>query len=713
MKKIFLLLALACLYYSASYGYNSLYVQDPRNTWRYCQGSIDEATFTVKPKGIYMEYGIYLTFSAKSDYCQFTNQDTLEVQYLFEIPANAIVTDSWLWIGDKIVQASIQDQWTAASTYEGIVKRRRDPSILYKRGNGNYELRIFPMAGNETRKVKISYLVPATWSASSVSAPLPLQLLNASYFKPTLNLNTYPDSTWKHPSLPELPADSFHIAIDKILGKYEYTHVQPSEFDKAVSISFDSPLKKGVFLNTGMMNNEGFYELVLLPSQSLSLNLSKKVCILLDYELSKSTTSFQDLLPKVKQMMLDNFTPSDSFNLFYTKLSVIKMSPKWLPAHPDTISKIFNIIKKNHASSYSNLPILLSEGLEFIKSTGKDGSLLLISDSDQFGNSVAANQLISDLKAIQNPLPPIHIADFQNTNFQNYYVNNEYMFGNQYLYSNLARTSGANFFNTVYTGIPIDELLSSAFIGLNGSITSFDLYTSLENGFCYGRHGIGPTADIVNISQPVFQTGKYSGNFPFMVQVSGLSHSKPFFKKIAIEKDEIHFQNDSSVAKGWAGNYIQIMESNNQTNQNIQEIIEYSLNYRVLSLYTAFLAIENADTTAYCKTCVDESNVATETIEKIADSTSISISPNPLVTHSEITLHLPYLKTKDHFSILIYDMMGNIVRTFDQESVNEQGKLTVIWDGVSDSGIALSNGNYFLVVNTEFRTYKDRVVILK
>ena len=130
----------------------NLRVGDPRNSWHTEQGTIEEANLTITPKGLYMEYGLYLTFSSNGT--QWTNvKDTLEVTMDFSLPENAMITDSWLWFGEDTIKAVIIDRWTASSIYESIVRRRRDPSILFKQSATQYQLRVFPMAGNETRKV--------------------------------------------------------------------------------------------------------------------------------------------------------------------------------------------------------------------------------------------------------------------------------------------------------------------------------------------------------------------------------------------------------------------------------------------------------------------------------------------------------------------------------------------------------------------------------
>jgi len=182
-------------------GQFSLRVGDPRNSWYTYPGSIEEAVLTVEPKGIFMEYGLYLTFSSEGT--PWTDvADTLEVILDFALPQEADIFDSWLWFGEDTVRAELMDKWTASLIYESIVNRRRDPSIPTKQSSTQYELRVFPMAGNETRKVKISYLMPTSWTKQVVSADLPLGIFTEN--------NTYPeyfrvvaqiDSIWSNPRI--------------------------------------------------------------------------------------------------------------------------------------------------------------------------------------------------------------------------------------------------------------------------------------------------------------------------------------------------------------------------------------------------------------------------------------------------------------------------------------------------------------------------------
>jgi hypothetical protein len=135
------------------FGHNQLRVGDPRNSWQTYQGTIEEASLTVAPKGLFMEYGLTLTFSSRGTIWTEV-KDTLEVTLNFDLPENAMITDSWLWFGDDTIKAVILDRWTASSIYESIVQRRRDPSILFKQSVNQYELRIFRWLQAKHEKLK-------------------------------------------------------------------------------------------------------------------------------------------------------------------------------------------------------------------------------------------------------------------------------------------------------------------------------------------------------------------------------------------------------------------------------------------------------------------------------------------------------------------------------------------------------------------------------
>ena len=82
-----------------------------------------------------------------------------EGSYLFPLPEGATVSDFALYDGDKKMTGRLLDKDQAADTYEGIVRRQRDPALLRYVGRGAYEVKLYPVPPHATRKVTLRYAV--------------------------------------------------------------------------------------------------------------------------------------------------------------------------------------------------------------------------------------------------------------------------------------------------------------------------------------------------------------------------------------------------------------------------------------------------------------------------------------------------------------------------------------------------------------------------
>lgn len=710
-ESIKLSLLIFILIINVSYAYDWLRVEDPQRPWRGGQGSIEEAIISVRPRGIYMEFGLYLTFSAKG--LDFSNSDTLEIQFYFDLPENAIVHDSWLWIGNDIIRAKIMDKWTAAAIYEDIVSRRRDPSILFKRSQRQYELRIFPMAGNESRKVKITYLAPTQWNSNNILASLPTNLLRTSKYQvSTFYLLTWLDHKWKNPKMIEFPDIAFYNLSDSTFGNYVRAEIPSEAIQSTLNFAIDSPLNNGIYLSKFENGNEGLFQMVFLPSQALNLSTSYKVALLFDYDASKSNISENEIINNAKSLLHSNFSASDCFNLIFSHLNIKRASENWLYADSTIIENTFSNLGEDPLADYSNLPSLLANGIDFIKNNGNDGSLLLISNSDQVGDYQAANQLIDDLLMLMDPILPIHVADFQNQNYSYHWIGGRNYYGNEYFYTNITRLTTGNYYDI--SGYSFSELLSSAFQSLSGFMSSFDLHTRLKNGFCYARFNLTSSNQLIYLDRPILQIGKYNGTFPFVLEASGVYKSEFFSQQFEVQESDITTA-DSLSEEIWIGNYIKSLESQTQTNAVVSEIIDYSIDERVLSIYSAFICLEPERGGEVCYDCLDESSlVGIEEFKENANNDSLlQAYPNPFNTQTTIKFTISNsVNTKD-ITFRIYDILGQVVRTFTPNITEDRKSYQLVWDGRNESGITVSSGNYFFIISTPQECYVLKLLLIK
>lgn len=93
---------------------------------------------------------------------------TLEIIGEFTLSNGSAVRSMLLWNGNKILKAKLRDKAAADSAYEEVVDRdkpvfvSRDPAIIEYLGNNRYRYKIYPVAINNTRKIRISYTIPLT-----------------------------------------------------------------------------------------------------------------------------------------------------------------------------------------------------------------------------------------------------------------------------------------------------------------------------------------------------------------------------------------------------------------------------------------------------------------------------------------------------------------------------------------------------------------------
>ncbi len=691
-----------------------LYVDDPQNPWRNGTGTIEEVVISVRPAGIYMEVGLYLTFSA--DGVSFPPNTQLETEMRFELPENVVVHDLWLWVGQDIMRADILDIWTASSIYNGIVNRRRDPAILYKRSAIDYELRVYPMLPNQTRKVKMTYLVPTEWKSSSVSIPLPANIIRLSRTSPeTVYILYWDNESWVNPRVREHPASEFILNNDPLFGDFYRAELPPNVENGSLTLDVDAPLQNGFYVNRLDNDGSGFYQLAVLPSAALDLPTDRKIACLFDYDFSKSTVSIQTVLDAARITLLNELADADSFNLIFTQLSgTLRASDSWFPATSAGIEAAFSAVGSNPIFNFSNLPSLLTDGIHFIQENGGDGSLLLISNTDQLRDQAIADVQISQLLAAMDPIVPVHIVDYNNLNILTNTIGGKIFSGNQYFYEKLSEQTSGSFENINDYGSLL-ETVSAVTALAEATIDAFDLHAQVDNGFTFARFTLGGLAQSIESSEGILQVGKYFGDFPITVQVSGLYQGQPYNRETTLAAQAIT-PHDSLLEEVWTGNRIISLEGEPQTDNTIESILDLSIDERVLSIYSAFLALEPSDTVFACTDCQDESGlvVGIEDDEVIESDSLFVAFPNPFNNRTTIKIRLSasFMQQNDDISFKIYNTLGQLVRTFPAESSSGR-EYQFNWDGVNDHGLEVSSGTYFFVVSSATRRQVLRLLLVK
>lgn len=688
--------------------YARLDVADPRS-WGRDQGTIEDATFSLEPKGIYTEVGLFLTFSARNT--RYKPGDTLEVVLNFSLPEKAIVTDSWLWIDDLIIRADILDRWTASNIYEEIVQRRRDPSILTKNGPESYELRIFPMDAGQTRKAKITYLLPAEWTADQVYNSLPMHLLQASKYPAAVRVQTRLSDEWRYPRLSG--PNEVMLQPNEETGFWE-ARLGSNQTSSAWGLVLDAPLDQGIYLNRYAPDN--VYQMVFIPERSLAIEgqASRKLLILLDHQAANTQPSnLPNLLEYIHQELRQRLSDHDQFNILWSGLQINLYDEDWLTADDATVDRVMEVFKNMDFPSYSNLPSLLGSAFQYLVKEEAHAQVLLFSSSSQEGSPAVANSLLRDLMNLRGDnRSAVHICDFQDVDVPYHYVNNVYYEGNSYFYANLSRMTGGSAVN-LFCCPDLRENTQKVFREATGMKGAFDLYTTLDNGFCHSRIHLNDQQNLTDLAAPIYQIGKYEGEFPFVIEAAGVFNEQVFSNALTVEEASV-FTADSIVSRTWTGNYIRELERQPQDNSTIAEIIDLSIQNRILSLYTAFLALEPGRGGEICENCRDEDGNTTDIVDLTGPDSLLQMLAFPNPFREKVTIRITAQKSVDWeaFQASIYDLSGREIARLPLPS-NGRREVEVEWNSQDLDGRPVANGVYYFALQSSTNRHTLKLLKMK
>lgn len=148
------------------------------------------------------------------------------------------------------------------------------------------------------------------------------------------------------------------------------------------------------------------------------------------------------------------------------------------------------------------------------------------------------------------------------------------------------------------------------------------------------------------------------------------------------------------------------------------KILDISITERVLSDFTAFLALEPNDTIKFMPNPFDESGLFTGVKKDdmtYKDSLDINAYPNPFNGQTSIIVNL---KEASHITLAIYNILGQMVKEFPA-SENASGKQTYYWNGRNSNNETISSGIYFVRANVKSNVtqrsgiYSRKLILMK
>lgn len=682
-------------------------------------GTFEEAVIAIQPQGAYMEVELFLTMSALG-----TNQygEELEIVLDFSLPKGSIVHDSWLWLPDEttIVKADVHDIRTATQIYEDIVDRAQDPSLLYRKSDGGYRLRIFPLSFESYRKVKLTYLTPAVWKEDGVESFLPTNMFNHSVV-PLSNARiiTKPTEGWNNPRLAIGGFGDlfFEAASDPVFGDILAVEIPNEFFQSPVKFKTDAPFNEdGIYADKLTDGEDHFYQVAYMPPDVNHQSEGRKICVLMDHQPDNAFVSKFGLFSHLKEELLDYLGVQDSFNIFFSKAGGNHfLSEQWISGEEsvDVLSPLVDPV-----DNYPDVIEILTDGINFIKSNGGTGDILLIANSnnaDYWYSSMLTAQI---LELIGGDDIRINIVQYQDRNYYfDWWWGGDFIveYNHKELYENLTFHTSGFLYSSFDGAFNAWESISNAFADLFNEDYFFDFDIEMAGGFAYDQYEQQYMGQSKNAGKAIVQTGRFIGEMPMTVEFIGFGSEGNFVEDSHVIEADQFYAADTLLREIWFGHHIRQLEGEASGNSDEQYIIDLSILERVLSRYTAFLALDIENGGDPCLNCwgYEYITVDTEDEEQSESTLKVVAHPNPFADNCMITLEASDVKDDSEIVAYISDSFGKKIRTIDLAGFIQSGKMQWSWNGMDEKGQRVPDGIYFLTIKTDKELYSMKLMLMK
>jgi Ca-activated chloride channel family protein len=251
----------------------------------------------------------------------FVNEARYEIEgtYLFPLPEEAAISDFSMWVDGQKMEGQVLKRDEARRIYEDIVRRRRDPALLEYVGRDAFQASIYPIPPGGERRIEIEYsqILPMDNGLVEYSYPL-----NTEKFSPrpledvVVNVTVHSNEPLKAIYSPSHSVDVERNGdYDATVG-YEESNVRPDrDFVLYYTVSPDD-VGLNLLSYKPDSGSDGFFLLLAAPKVAIETQqvIAKDVILVLDV----SGSMRGDKIAQAKEALnfvLDNLNAEDRFNI--------------------------------------------------------------------------------------------------------------------------------------------------------------------------------------------------------------------------------------------------------------------------------------------------------------------------------------------------------------------------------------------------------------
>ncbi len=662
--------------------------------------NIDEATLVIHPRGNFIEMNLFMTVSYDFNSWFFKNYNELEFLWEFSLPEHAIMHDFWVWFGDSIMAAEILDKWTAELLFSDVSSPVRNPGLLTQSspnrdGQVAYRLRLFPIVRNEKKRFKIQYLLPARPTVESVRAWLPTTQL-VSQKSPGIDSLKIIYKYESNAIEPEIVGTNVLSSVHYSSNKAWVISI-PLEFDQFVELILPSPIQDKYYFSTFEQNGQKYYHFAAYPPVIPKGQNPRHVLIVIDF--NRYNTQDLDgefLLSYLKESLQQAFNEADSINLIVAYDFPVQGDKNWVSCSEANLDRIFANIMKRTFPSYSNFQPLIEQAAYFINQQPDSAEVLIITNTDEISLSTQDKDLFADeIIGKFKPGTKIHFIDLENKSYLRYNSQTGYYETQlESFYGKICNATAGNLYFLRYHSIK--TIFGAFFYEEISHFESIEVQLRFQNGYAHSKHLLALHEGYYPLHFPIMEVGKYDGELPVDVTVLGKIRMNQVIDHFTINSSDV-IPGTSQIVTSWYGDHIRSMLHYGYSFATVNDIINLSIDQRILTPYTGFLIYYPDEEHGFCQNCIDETQLTGVEICEAKRDTTVELAAFPNPFNSSVSLHFNVKRTlnKSNLKLSIFNIRGQQVRSFP---ITNRLTNVIDWNGENEKGQQLTSGVYFAVL---------------
>ncbi len=268
----------------------------------------------------------------------FVNEGRHEVEgtYIFPLPEDATISEFSMWVDGEKLEGQVLERDEARSIYEDIVRRRRDPALLEYVGRDAFQASIYPIPPGGERRIELEYSEVLQIDNGLVEYVYPL---NTEKFSPrpleevVVNVTVRSNEPLKAIYSPSHDVDIVRRGDYNAVAGYEEYGVKPDrDFVLYYTVSQEDIGVNLLSYRPGGSGN-GFFLLLAAPNVDVDAQevIAKDVLLVLDVSGSMRGEKIEQA-KEALSFVLDNLNSEDRFNIIAFSTSTRSYAHDLVPA---------------------------------------------------------------------------------------------------------------------------------------------------------------------------------------------------------------------------------------------------------------------------------------------------------------------------------------------------------------------------------------------